>query len=249
VTLLPSSARLRRRLAWTATLVVVAGAVAAAVVLVPGGRPLPPETFSAAPATHAERQVRLTVAMRTSIDRTIARFVPAAVERRDPALAWQLSGPGLRSGTTRADWLAGDLPVFPFRVRNKQFRGWKPVLTYRDHVAFDLLLQPPVSSRKGDLAVSVDVVRRGGRWLVDGWYPSAVFTGPEERPWVTGSPDFTPDGSTSDAYDGAGAPNGRLDPAWLLVPVLLLGAIALIPVGFAIGGLRRRARARMPRGA
>jgi hypothetical protein len=88
------------------------------------------------------------------------------------------------------------------------------------------------------------MVRRRGRWLVDSWYPTAVFTGPDERPWVTGSPDFTPDGATSDSYDGAGAPSARLDATWLLLPVLALGAIALIPVGFAVGAARRRARGR-----
>ena len=47
------------------------------------------------------------------------------------------------------------------------------------------------------MAVSVDVVRVGDRWLVDGWYPVAWFTPPEGRQWVTGVADFAAGGFTN----------------------------------------------------
>jgi hypothetical protein len=108
--------------------------------------------------------------MRRGIDATMARFVPAAVTGKDPALAWELAGPGLRAGTTRRDWLKGEMPVyrFPWDGDRGELLGWTPQFTYRNRVAFDIAL----GARKGThtvMEVSVDVVRRGSTWLVNYW--------------------------------------------------------------------------------
>ena len=234
---------MRRRLGWAGGALVAAATATAVILLMPTGKPLPPQTTSAGPTIRQERQIKLTPAMRREIDATLERFVPAAVARRDPTLAWRLAGPGLRGGTSRADWAAGDLPVFPFPVRDSSFRGWKPVYTYRDRVAFDLLLHAKPETRLGPLAISVDVVRRDGRWLVDAWYPAAVFTGPDDRPWVTGSPDFTPDGYTSAAYNRPKFAEGRLDPVWFALPAGIVGSAVLGLGVFGLVVLRRNRRA------
>ena len=245
------SPRVRRRLARGAVAAVAVATTAGVVAAVERAESPKPRVSSAAPARSAdvyvqpEREIRLTGAMRRQIDATLDRFVPAAVGRKEPELAWQLAGPGLRGGTTKRDWLRGDLPVFPFPVRGSTFHGWRAEFAYRDHVALELLLHARPETKRGAMYVSVDVVRRGGNWLVDAWYPSAVFNDPEERPWVTGVVDFTPTYmSANNHYEKANQQRkARLSAGWIAVPIAILGGGLAVPGVLAVVSLRRRRRA------
>ena len=93
-------------------------------------------------------------------------FIDAAVLRRDLRAGWRLSAPALKRGVTRAEWLAGTLPVVP-----------SPPSVFR-HVSFT-----PVRSRERDLLLLanheyfVELVPSGRRWLVSYWAPRG-HTGP-----------------------------------------------------------------------
>lgn len=220
----------------------VAAGAAGVIVLMPEGEGARPEVLRPAPSMPVEREIKLTAPMRHAIEATIAGFVPAAVGRRDPALAWQLAGPSLRAGTSRTEWLRGSLPVFPFPYRDSRLRGWKPLYTYSDRVGFDLLLQPRPGAKKGPIAVKVEMVHGRGRWLVDTWYPAAVWSAPDERPWIAGPPDYAAGGSTAEWYNHEPTTKGRLDATWLFVPAGILGLVVVAPIALAgAGRLRRRA--------
>jgi hypothetical protein len=241
---LGSSPRLRRRLGWTAGILVAAGAAGATIALLPAGKPLPPDRLSAGPTVAVEREVKLTPAVRRAITTTLDRFVPAAVDRRDPAFAWSVAGPGLRGGTTRRDWLAGNLPIQPFPVQGTRFHGWRPLYVHRDRVGFDLLLHARPRTRRGPIAVSVDVVRSGRRWLVDSFYTTAVFNAPDEPGWVSGAPDYEAGGSTAEAtYERPRFAQSRLSSAWFALPLGLFAAVLLAVAGYAIAVVRRNRRA------
>jgi hypothetical protein len=239
-----SSPRRRRRLAWLAGVALALVVAVAVIALAPTGTPAPPDRLRAAPPVERERLIELTPAMRRAIDGTLDRFVPAAVGRRDPLGAWQLAGPGLRRGTTKRDWAAGELPVQPFPVRDTRFRGWRPLFATRDRVALDLLLHPRKEARVGPIAVGVDLVRAGERWLVDAFYTTAVFNSPDELPWVAGQPDYGADGATAKStYERPKFAESRLDAAWFLLPLGLIGSAILAGLGYALYGVRRSRRA------
>lgn len=239
-----SSPRRRRRLGWATLSLVALGAGAAVIAAFPEPKSLPPDRLTAAPPVQSERPVQLTASMRRGIAATLERFVPAAVGRRDAALAWKLAGPGLRAGGTRREWLAGSMPVFPFPARPTRYDQWKPAYTFRDRVGFDLMLMPRPETRRGPLAVSVDMARSGKRWLVDSWYVTAVFTGPDEKPWVAGAPDYEAGGYGADAaYNRPKFAQARLSPAWFAVPAGLVGLGLAALAGFALAAVRRNRRA------
>jgi hypothetical protein len=239
-----SSPRRRRRLAWLGGGALALGALVAFVVLAPTGDKAPPDRLRAAAAAPRERTVKLTPATRAAINRTLDRFVPAAVSRSDPETAWALAGPGLRAGSTRGDWTAGDLPVQPYPVRAGTFHGWRKVYATGDRVAVDLLLHPRKAAHVGPIAVSVDLVRDRSRWLVDAFYTTAVFNDPDEPGWVAGQPDYGADGATADAtYRRPKFAESRLGAGWFVLPVGVLVCGLLAAGAYFVMQVRRTRRA------
>jgi hypothetical protein len=227
-----ASPRRRRRLAWAGGTLLVVAIVVAAVVVFADSKRLPPDNLrpGAAPVAE-EREVPLTRATRREIDEVLDEFVPAAVGRHDLARAWELAGPGLRAGTTRRNWVAGDFPVHPYPYAEQPFRNWRKSYAYHDRVAIDLLLFPRAGERIGPIVFAVDLVRQQGRWLVNSMYPAAVLPAASK----------SSEQSSPEAVGEVAKPEGaRLHPVWFLVPATIFGAVLLIPLGLGIKSLVRR---------
>jgi hypothetical protein len=238
------SPRARRRSAQLTGLLAVTAAVAVAIALLPGGKKeLRVERAVPAQAAHGvepppmPKTVRLDRADRSAIDRALDRFVPAAVKRTDPALAFDLVTPTLRAGTTRADWATGSIPVQPFPAVGRRFHHWTLSYSYRNHVGLELLLRPPPTAELGQIAFAVDLRRIHGRWLVDSFIPAAVYAAPGTPPRISAVPDFG-------ASSGAPAPaKARLDPVWFLLPASLLALFLASLTGHALRAWLRGRRA------
>jgi hypothetical protein len=230
-----SSPRNRRRICWTAGWLAVVGGVAFGLTRLPAGS-APPERFEAAspqavqPAVEAAPQpVRLGRRERAEIAELLARFVPAAVERRDPAAAYDLVTGELKTGLTRADWATGNIPVYPFRTKLERFDTWKLNYSFPKEVSLDVLL--PAENRKdGAIAFTAVLQRSRGRWLVDSFFPAAAFSGAGAPPRIVAQPDLGPVPSTSPSA-------ARLSAGWIFLPLGILGSIMLLPL---VLFLRRR---------
>src|SRR5688572_16824526 len=182
--LLPSSPRKRRRLARISLALVALAATAGAVVLLPDAPERLPERFSNEPAQLYDPSsvvTTLPASDRRAIDRTLARFVEDAMGRRDLASAYRLSSPALRGGLTLAQWTAGEVPVYPYTARPGSSKGWELKFREGDLAALEVFLYPGPGETTGPITVSVDVRKVGGRWLVEGLAPTAVFSKPGER--------------------------------------------------------------------
>lgn len=199
------------------------------------------ETFSNEPSQVVvnEKPVPVTRAMRRQVDETLVRFVATAVTRKDPVAAWELSTAAMKSGTTRADWARGDLPVFPYPAVPAQARSWTVLSSVKNDLVADLVLQPPKGSKRGPVEFNVELKAVGSgrtrRWLVDSFIAIRTYdTASAQKP----KPVKPLPANAKPNY-----PKGRLGPAWFLVPAVLLGLIVLVPVGFAIVNWRRGVRA------
>jgi hypothetical protein len=237
--LLPASPRTRRRIAWLAAPPLVAVGFGAALSLVPSTadrHDRPPA--NAAPAMLPPREVPLSARDRRGIDAALDVFVSAGVARRNLARAWDVVTPAVRAGKTRADWAAGDVPVYPYPARSGTFHGWTLNESTRAHASVDLLVhpRPAVERRVGPIAFTVRLQRVRGRWLVDSFIPTAIFSPVGARTsTIVSHPDFTPQ-----QVDARG--NG-LNRAWLVVPLGLLALGALVPVALLVLRSRRDRRA------
>ena len=239
--LFPASARKRRRLGYLGVLLAAGAAVWGLSLLQPA-----PERVTAEPLDPGapkivgrERQVPLRRADRRAIDRTLAAFVPAAVERKDPAAAYRLVTPTIRQAATRAEWRRGDIPVYPYPASAR--RSWTLNFSYPGHVSLDLFVQPKRGADVGPIAFTVELRRaaRERRWLVDTFFPTAMFPKVEVGGQPLAQPDLTPANVKGTSQSG----KARLSPVFFLIPLVLLGVVLMIPIVMFVRGRLRERRA------
>jgi hypothetical protein len=249
VPLLPQSPRLRRRLLFVGALVLVAGGIAGGIAAVPNTTPgSGAPTVDEGPAQLAtSTNVKLTRADRLKIDDLLAKFVPAAVERRSATLAWSLAGPELKTSTSLAAWKKGNSPVPYFPVKEKTFTGWPTIDVERNEVVLSLLVHPTKGHEDlGDYTFAIETIRRNHQWLVNRLYTIAINRKPKGGLREVGPADF--------GAQAQGGPPPTKDPSlsqsWFL-PVLF-GLVAALSAPFLIGGFffvrSRRRRRRMESG-
>lgn len=195
MSLLPASARKRRRLAKIGVVVafLLVLAVLTAIFKRPSGDSGP--SMSGRGSVYVEeRPVKLTPAMRREINATLERYVPAAVLRRNTETAYELSTPSLRAGASREDWERGEIPVFPAAVR-PPYNGWRLNYSFKDNVNFDLMLRTTKAEKQvAAYSYNVDLKRIDGEWRVESFFPVAQFrrTRLENGTQVVASYDFVP---------------------------------------------------------
>jgi hypothetical protein len=240
VPLLPSSPRSRRRLRWiTAAVVLVLGGLALAF-LIPShqagsGNP----TSNEGPAQLAiTTKSRLTAADRRQINAVLDRFIPAGMERHDPALAWKLAGPEMKADSTLADWRRGTSPIPYYLPKEKTFHEWQTIDVGPRYVIFNLLLHPLHPDRIGTYVFSGQMVKPGSRWLVNRIYTIAIMNSPQfSTTHELGPADFAAPGAK-----GQGTPETVKHNLGILPIVLILALVILVPIGVGAGALVRARR-------
>jgi hypothetical protein len=234
------SPRLRRRLAKLAVVAVACLVAALVVVLIPSTNGRLKSTFSNEPAQRVivEREVPVTPARRAEVNALFDTFVPNALERRDPARAYDLVTPNFRGTATRASWREGKVPVFPYDPRGRTFHGWTVETSYRDSMSVELYLQPR-NPKDGPVAYSVELRRLHGRWLIDAFYPRTSYA-----PAVAAGRAKT-EGKT-EKPTGSALPQAKGGLMWILIIVFLSLIVGMPLVFFTVQGLRsRRSRRRI----
>ncbi len=231
--MLPKSPRVRRRALWLGTPAVVVAIVAAVIVLAPSHGETsgaPATTEGPAQLANTAHDLRLTRADRRAIDATLDRFIPAAMGRRDMTLAWKLSGPELRSGSTLAEWRRGDTPVPDYPANGKGYHDWETVDTGPSSVDFNLLLHPRAGSKLASYEFAGQFVKQHGTWLVNRMYTIAIFNRVTKTKHEIGPADFFPQSSSSGAVPKGHATLGGIG----LLPVIgLLCLILAVPLALA----------------
>jgi hypothetical protein len=233
-----SSPRRRRRLAWTTSLLVLAGLVAfVGINYANTGKKLPQHFTNEPPqlVPPAPRSAQLTAEDRDAARVVAARFIDTAVLRRRVDDSWEITAPSLRQGLTRTVWASGNIPVVPFQpasaVEGIKYRvDW----TGQDKIYLKVAIVPKRSAGMTGGAFDMGLERAGPagshQWLVDYWVPSAASSA-------------SPRASTA---GGGAVPElkSRIPAAWIAAPIGGLFLIILgIPLSLAVRGFVRTRRA------
>jgi hypothetical protein len=247
---LPSSPRARRRVVRVGVVLTVVVTVALIAVLVRSPKqPNPAPAKNAPPAQLVKQSTHVAAADRRAIDRTLDQFIPAALGASSPQTAWRLAGPELKGGTTLREWRHGTSPIPYYPPRGKTFHNWTIVDSGPGYVDFNLLIHPQRGhGPKGSSEVfSGQMLKHGGRWLVNGLYTVAVFA----RPTKTGRHEVGPAdfaaGGAAQSSGSAPPPSGHsasLGTKWLLVAGGAVLLALLFPLGLGVVSVVKSRRAR-----
>jgi len=123
---------------------------------------------------HAPKTVKATAAQKAAAISTLSRFVRSAVLRRDLAASWPLATAHMKEGTSRADWLSGNLPVVPYPADGFRTVGFTLTYQYRGILGFDALLLPNTTKAglsAGQQVYACELHQIHGSWLIDECYP------------------------------------------------------------------------------
>ncbi len=240
-----ASPRMRRRFGWLSIALVLAGCVGVLIVLMPGREQSasgPTESTGGYVPPQPEKSVRMSNRQLVAPLQVAARFIDTAVARKNVAASWGILSPTFegRGGYTKQSWAKGDIPVQSFPVSRAK---WDLEHSFRNEVGLLVALFPPKGSDYRATVFKIDLRAFGKgthrRWLVDYFGPIGtqnINVAPGgAAPRTGGLPDLNPQGRTG--------PAGRLNRAWIIVPIGILGMAVLFPIGFALTNVYRGKRA------
>jgi hypothetical protein len=111
--------------------------------------------------------------LNTAVDRDGSE----AVARRKLDAAWKISGPNIRGGLTKKEWLTGNIPVVPYDVSSVQRAPVRLDWSYPSEASFAVMLLPKDGSPEKPQTFFITVKKFGkganARWMVDYFAPYA----------------------------------------------------------------------------
>jgi hypothetical protein len=120
-----------------------------------------------------------TASEKRQVRHALKEFISGAVAGESPAQAWNVAAPSLKQGTTRQQWIDGEMPVVPYPAANRGLGTWSFVqYSYTDSVGLEVFVFPKPGSGYSAMTADVELEKqRDGRWLVNYWMPKR-FHGP-----------------------------------------------------------------------
>jgi hypothetical protein len=206
-----------------------------------------------------------TAQRRREIAPVLRKFILTAVDRQNVGSSWDVSAPSLREGFSRTQWNSGDLPVVPYPALDKGLGQGYVEYSYTDSVGMEVYLFPKPGSGYSQLTADVELVKgKGGKWLVDYWMPKK-FHGPpalsagqkaqakaqaaKAKAAAKRSRKATRQAAKAKAAAAPSHPQSdaqfnqpQQSKLWWLVPLGIVAAFILIPLGMAGRGWYRNRR-------
>jgi hypothetical protein len=109
-----------------------------------------------------------TVKFDPAAQRVATRFVKTAVARKNLDQAYAISGPHVRQGMTLKQFMSGNIAVVPYPVSSKTSANMKIDESYAKSATVELYLVTPGNAGRD---FYVNLVKKNGKWFVDGWVP------------------------------------------------------------------------------
>jgi hypothetical protein len=231
-----ASSRFRRRSAWLAVCLAVAGTVAFVGIHFSNTGHSVPQHFSGKPRLVAQSPKTdvFTNAERRQVRAVAVQFIESAVFRKHVGNSFPITTSGLRQGASRAEWASGTIPIVPYPAKAVETVRWRVNYSYADEVGLKVAFYPKPASgvdrQVFDIALQNHGTATAPHWLVSYWAPSGGVQLSRADPRAR-SIDATP-------------PTAALGAIWLLVPVgLIVGGLVGVVTFLVVRGRIRHARA------
>lgn len=175
-----SSRRAGQIFPWFAGLVLVAGVVAFAVVMI-GNTAEPIDAKITVRETGAvtnaapERNVVLDPAAR----KVAGEFILTAVARKNLGRSWTITHPDLRQGLTRREWLTGNIPVQYYPADAIDKASFKIDESHPSDAVLEVALIPKKGATVKPQIFYIGLKKTSGQWQVWYWAPRAAPSIPQ----------------------------------------------------------------------
>jgi hypothetical protein len=165
------SARTRRRIRHGVLLVLVAGAIAGLVEVLPSSEHALNTPISTTPAQLVPKE---TPVPPDPAAKAVARkFIETAVLRKDLDWAYDHANADLKGRMTRAEWDTGVIPVVPYPAENAATTAFVMDYSYRTEALYEVELVAGPGTGIRPMLFYIGLKREGGkptgRWLVSYW--------------------------------------------------------------------------------
>ena len=161
----------QKALPWVSGAILVAGVIAFVVVKYANTGHSLELPVSNQPAVDVSK-VPKTIKLAPGAERTARTFIKTAVARKDLDVAYDLSGPQLRQGLTRKEWLTGNIPVIPYPVDAIDYAPMKIDFSYKREAQIEVALLPKQGSKARPALFILGLIKdKQGKWLVNSWVP------------------------------------------------------------------------------
>ena len=150
-----------------AAVVAVIGAVLV-ILQVSNGSNGTPNAATGWGVTYPTAKPPKTVKLDPQVQRTATKFIKTAVARKDLDVAYRISGPHVREGMTLKQFLTGAIAVVPYAITSKTSASMKIDKSYANTAQLEMYLVTPGHAGRDFF---VDMVKKDGKWFVDGWVP------------------------------------------------------------------------------
>jgi hypothetical protein len=133
------------------------------------------------PATDVSR-VPQTVKLTPGATRVARQFIETAVARKNLKTAYGLVTNAIRQGQSLRQWNTGNIAVVPYPVEAVKYAPMKVDFSYPREALIEIALLPKQGSKVKGQLFAMDLVKRDGKWLVNGWYPRSTPPVPSASP-------------------------------------------------------------------
>jgi hypothetical protein len=163
----------RKALPWVAGALIVAAALAFTIVKFSNTAKTTPEVFGGTvkDVSKNPKNIKLT----PGATKVAREFIRTAVAHKDLARAYEISGPGIRQGQTKQQFLTGNIAVVPYPVEDLDFAPMKIDYSYPAEAMIEVALLPKKGAKVKSQIFFMDLKKlKNGKWVVDSWVPRAA---------------------------------------------------------------------------
>jgi hypothetical protein len=99
------------------------------------------------------------------------RFIQTAVARKNLPSAYKIVTDEIRQGQSLRQWNSGNIAVVPYPVDDIKYAPMKVDFSYPKEALIEIALLPKAGAKVQGQLFQMDLVKRNGKWLVNGWVP------------------------------------------------------------------------------
>lgn len=159
----------RKALPWVVFVVLVGSAIAAGIIWSNTGHSTQ-TPLTNKPAVDVSK-IPPTVKLPAGATKVARQFIETAVARKHLDQAYGIVTEEIRQGQSLASWKTGNIAVIPYPVDAIQYAPMKIDFSYPKEAQIEVALLPKKGSKVRSQLFLMDLVKRDGKWLVNGWVP------------------------------------------------------------------------------